>query len=177
MNLSQFLSLVAAVGLLVCTSCQSSKIAYGNSYYFKATPRPTQPAPELYTSTAPQSVPVPSVAQPAPSATVMPAPASVRSNQTSTVTQKEVRQTRRARRKATRTHLKRWLKEAPASVKEEVKEQMKQRVEGFTKVGIIVGAAGLVMLLVSLLGSNGFLVGIGGILLGIGVVFILIDLL
>ena len=73
-----------------------------------------------------------------------------------------------------RAELKRWYREAPASVK----EQVKQQVEGFTRIGIIVGAAGLVMLLVGLLaGGNGFLVALGGILLGIGVVFILIDVL
>ena len=42
MHLTKLVFLASA--LLLLASCQSSKIAYGNSYYFKATPRPA-PAP------------------------------------------------------------------------------------------------------------------------------------
>ena len=174
MNLSRLLTLAATVGTLLCTSCQSSKIAYGNSYYFKATPHETTPVPDLYASTAPTPVAARSLSQPDFSAAVPAAPSSGQPIEKNTMSRKKIRQERRVHRKATRTQLKTWLKEAPVRVK----EQVKQQVEGFSRVGIIVGAAGLVMLLVGLLaGGNGFLVALGGILLGVGVVFILIDLL
>lgn len=186
MNLTRSLILVAAVGTLLCSSCQSSKIAYGNSYYFKASPRETSPretakTPELYASTAP--VPLPSLSQRAATQVVVPAlPA--RPVEEPTLTQREARQARRAQRKAVRTQLKQWLEAAPleaAPQQADIREtdaQAKQQIDGFTRVGIIVGAAGLVMLLVGLLaGGNAFLVALGGILLGIGVVFWLVDAL
>ena len=177
MNSTRLLALLAVTVMLIGSSCQSSKIAYGNSYYFKAKPRPVPPVPDLHVATAPmpvtsQSLPHNKVPMVVPVAPSLP---QVKASQKKPVArQKEVRQQRRAHRKAMRTELKRWYREAPASVK----EQVKQQVEGFTRIGIIVGAAGLVMLLVGLLaGGNGFLVALGGILLGIGVVFILIDIL
>ena len=174
MNLTRLLTLAVAVGTLLCSSCQSSKIAYGNSYYFKATPRPTDPVPDLYASTAPATIPSRSLTPDDFVAVVPSSPAPVPQAEEQTMTRKEVRQAQKVHRKAMRTHLKQRLREAPASVK----EQVKQQVDGFTRVGIIVGAAGLVMLLVGLLaGGNGFLVGLGGILLGVGLVFYLIDVL
>ena len=192
MNLTRSLFLVAAVGTLLCTSCQSSKIAYGNSYYFKATPRETSQretakTPELYASTAPKAVPLLPLSQRASTRVIAPSP--VRQVKESTLTRREARQARRAQRKAVRTQLKQWLKAAPlraaplvaASQQTGIQEtdaQTKQQVNGFTRVGIIVGAAGLVMLLVGLLaGGNAFLVALGGILLGVGVVFWLVDAL
>lgn len=179
MTLTRLFTLVAVVGIAVCTSCQSSKIAYGNSYYFKATPRPTPQVPDLYASTAPTPVASKSISQRSFSTTIpsppllAPQPKKHQPEQQAT-TRREVRQERRAHRKAMRTQLKQWLKEAPA----DVKKQAKQQVDGFSRIGIIVGAAGLVMLLVGLIaGGNAFLVALGGILLGIGVVFILIDVL
>ena len=203
MNLTRLLTLLVATGTLLCTACQSSKIAYGNSYYFKATPRETTPrettphkvasretpqASELYVSTAPVAVPSLAqrgVVQPVASP---PLPSQVQTEE-STLTRREARRERRAYRKAVRTQLKQWLEAAPlraapleaASAKsgtQEVGAQEKQQIDGFTRVGIIVGAAGLVMLLVGLLaGGNAFLVALGGILLGVGVVFWLIDIL
>lgn len=173
MNLNRLLTLAMTVGTLVCTSCQSSKIAYGNSYYFKATPRPAAAPSDLSVSRTP--VPVPSAPRIqhdfSGKLAEVPAPHQVEERQ---LTKREVRQARKTQRRAVRKQLKQWLKAGPTNVK----EQAKQQVEGFTRIGIIVGAAGAVMLGVGLLaGGNGFLVGLGGILLGIGVVFILIDIL
>ena len=173
MNLSRLLGVVVVLAPLLCASCQSSKVAYGNSYYFKATPRPAVPTPDLYASAAPTLVsPQPLSVPDLPIAALVSPQRPL--TEVAMPSRKEVRQKRRAHRRAVRTQLKQWIKEAP----ENVKESVKQQVEGFTRVGIIVGAAGLVMLLVGLLaGGNGFLVALGGILLGIGVVFILIDIL
>ena len=177
MNPTRLLTLLVAAVVLACSSCQSGKVAYGNSYYFKAKPRPVAPVPELQASTAPASVSSRPLSRQEFIA-MMPTVPSLHQDETRraepAASQKEVRQRHRAHRKAMRAELKRWYREAPASVK----EQVKQQVEGFARIGIIVGAAGLVMLLVGLIaGGNGFLVALGGILLGIGVVFILIDIL
>ena len=172
MNLTRLFILAITIGTVVCPSCQSSKIAYGNSYYLKATPRHTPPPPDLHASVDPTPVSSRSLSQNDFSAAVPSLPQATQVK--SATTRREVRQERRAHRRAMRTQLRQWLKEAPTSVK----EQVKQQVDGFTRIGIIVGAAGLVMLLVGLLaGGNGFLVALGGILLGIGVVFYLIDVL
>ena len=174
MNLTRLLTFAVAVGTLLCTSCQSSKIAYGNSYYFKATPRPTAPAPDLYASTTPAPAPTTPEVQNDFAAVVSDLPAPSSQTHAPTLTRQEARQAKKVQRRAVRKQLKQWLKDAPA----EAKSQLKQQVDGFSRIGIIVGAAGLVMLLVGLLaGGNGFLVALGGILLGIGVVFILIDVL
>ena len=178
MNLTRVLTVIAAVGTLVCTSCQSSKIAYGNSYYFKATPRKTAKAPELYASTAPVPIQSQPLSLKKSFAESVSPPSPIHQAEKQTLTRREARQARKAQRKAVRTQLKQWLKAAPRKASpQEVRAQAEQQVEGFSRAGIIVGAAGLVMLLVGVLASGAFLVTLGGILLGIGLVLILIDVL
>ncbi len=144
----------------------------------EATPRELSNIPELYVSTAPAAV-LPSLPQRAVTRVVASSSRPVRQVEEPALTRREVRQERRAQRKAVRTQLKQWLKAAPQQAGiQETDAPAKQQVDGFTRIGIIVGAAGLVMLLVGLLaGGNAFLVALGGILLGIGVVFWLIDAL
>ena len=170
MRLTKLIFLASA--LLLFASCQSSKIAYGSSYYFKATPRPA-PAPvaevpnDLLVSTQPVATSVVPVKRPE----VLSKVASNTKVVETATTQKE----RRAMRKAFRTQLKQWLK-AP---REKMQPQASTELRGFSRVGVIVGAAGLVMLVIGLIASGGgaFLVSLGGILLAVGVVFLLIDIL
>ena len=89
-----------------------------------------------------------------------------------TLTRREARQERRAQRKALRTQLKQWLRAAPPR---EADSQVAQRVEGLTRAAIITGGGGLVMLLIGVLASVGFLTGLGGVVLAVAVVLILID--
>lgn len=161
------------LALLLFTSCQSSKIAYGNTYYFKATPRPASaPVAEipdnLLVSTQPIASAV-SAKQPKMMSKVINTPQILTEKNVST--QKE----RRVVRKAFRTQLKQWLK-AP---QDKMQPQASTELRGFSRVGVIVGAAGLVMLIIGLIANGGgaFLVSLGGILLAVGVVFLLIDIL
>ncbi|MGB3851325.1 MAG: hypothetical protein WA958_15245 [Tunicatimonas sp.] len=172
MKFIRLLTLLAIAGLLVSTACQSRKIAYGNSYYFKATPRPVEPAPELQASVAPASVasrPLTTEAfapaRVAPPAVERAAPA---------LTRREARQERRAQRKAIRKQLKQWLKDGPTKA---TQPQATQEMEGLVRIGIITGAAGAVLLLVGALAGNGFLIGLGGIILAVAVVLILVKIL
>jgi hypothetical protein len=172
MKFARLLTLVAIAGLLVSTACQSRKIAYGNSYYFKATPRPTEPAPELQASTAPTPVAVRAPTNKIFASTSVAPPALQRTE--SNLTRREVRQARRTQRKAIRKQLKQWLKAGPTKA---TQPQATQEMEGLVRIGIITGAAGAVLLLVGALSGNGFLIGLGGIILAIAVVLILVKVL
>ena len=170
MHLTKLVFLASA--LLLLASCQSSKIAYGNSYYFKATPRPA-PAPvaEVPNDLLVSTQPVTMSAVP----TQRPGVLSKVANSTSVEKTTSTRKERRSVRKAFRTQLKQWLK-AP---QEKMQPQTSNELRGFSRVGVIVGAAGLVMLIIGLIANGGgaFLVSLGGILLAVGVVFLLIDLI
>lgn len=170
MNLSQLLVTVAALGLLLCTSCQSGKIAYGNSYYFKATPRPAGPAPDLHASTAPAVV---SLVPNGPARMTTPSPSPTARVASPTWSRREARQARRTQRRAVRKQLRQWLQTPPR----ESDAQATQRLEGLARAGVITGAGGLVMLLIGVLAGVPFLTGLGGIILAIAVVLILIDVL
>ena len=171
MRIRQLFLLAATGVVLIGSSCQSRKIAYGNSYYFKATPRELPSSSELYATVAPVS-PQPLFLEVIPS-TIVPPAVVERTAEPTARTRREARQERRAQRKAIRQQLKQWLRTPP-----EVRQaQVAQRVEGLTKAGIITGAAGLVMLLIGVLASVSFLTAIGGIILAIAVVLILLDVL
>ncbi len=172
MKLTRLLTLLAVAGLLASTACQSRKIAYGNSYYFKAAPRPAEPAPELQASTAPKSVTSRALADEAFTPTSVAPPALQRTEKK--LTRRETRQARRAQRKAVRKQLKQWLKAGPTKA---TQPQATQDMEGLVRIGIITGAAGAVLLLVGALSGNGFLIGLGGIILAIAVVLILVKVL
>ncbi len=172
MKVAQLLTLIATAGLLMNTACQSRKIAFGNSYYFKATPRPVAPVPELQASTAPEPVASRALPNEALIPNVIPLPAVQRTEPA--LTRREARQERRTQRKAMRKQLKQWLKEGPTKV---TQPQATQEMETLTRVGIITGAAGAVLLLIGALTGNGFLVGLGGIILAVAVVLILVKVL
>ena len=172
MNFSRLLTLVAIAGLLTSTACQSRKIAYGNSYYFKATPRPVEPVPELQASVAPDPVASRALPNETLSSNVVSPPAAQRAEPT--LTRREARQARRTQRKAVRKQLKQWLKDGPTKA---TQLQATQEMEGLVRIGIITGAAGAVLLLVGALSGNAFLIGLGGIILAIAVVLILVKVL
>ena len=171
MHLTKLIFLVSA--LLLLASCQSSKTAYGNSYYFKATPRPASASvAEVPNDLLVSAQPIATSAVPAKQPEVL---NKVINNTIQTEKNASTRKERRAVRKAFRTQLKQWLK-AP---QEKMQPQASTELRGFSRVGVIVGAAGLVMLVIGLIASGGgaFLVSLGGILLAVGVVFLLIDIL
>ncbi len=172
MKFSRLLTLVAIAGFLTSTACQSRKIAYGNSYYFKATPRPVEPVPELQASVAPDPVASRALSNETLSSNVISPPAAQRAEPT--LTRREARQVRRTQRKAVRKQLKQWLKDEPTKA---TQPQATQEMEGLVRIGIITGAAGAVLLLVGLIAPNSFLVGLGGIILAVAVVLILVKVL
>lgn len=169
------LFLVAAIVAL--PSCNSSKIAYGNSYYFKAQPKqinqkvPPVSSVQFYASTekAPvvrpkalkkieiNSSPVQQMKQPSDRSKL------------SRLEKKELRQQLKTKRKEIRKVIRTYKKSSPS--KELTPTEV---VTGLVKAGIIVGAAGAVMLLVGVLTSGAFLTTLGGIFLAVGLVLILI---
>ena len=160
---------LAMLSLLAGSACQSSKVAYGNSYYFKATPRP---AP---TQLSASTVPIPVASQTVALSLSLPAvTGSQRTVAKPVLSRREARQERRAHRKAVRKQLKQWLKTSPTNTYD---LQESQRLEGWSKAGVITGAGALVLLGIGLLASIGFLIGLGAVLLAIAVVLVLIDTL
>lgn len=172
MKLARFFTLIATAGLLVSSACQSHKVAYGNSYYFKATPRPAEPVPELQASVAPTPVASHAIPHETLPANVIAPPAMQRTEPA--LTRREARQARRTQRKAIRTQLKQWLKAGPTKV---TQPQATQEMEGLVRIGIITGAAGAVLLLVGLIAPNSFLVGLGAIVLAVALVLVLVKVL
>lgn len=173
MKLTRLLTLVTIAGLLVSTACQSRKIAYGNSYYFKATPRLIEPTPELQASATPTSV----IASPLTNEVLLPSavsPPALERTDEPVLTWREARQARRTQRKAVRKQLKQWLKAGPTKA---TQPQATQEMEGLVRIGIITGAAGAVLLLVGALAGNGFLIGLGGVILAVAVVLVLVKVL
>jgi len=81
------------------------------------------------------------------------------------------------------THAVLSKKEQKKAVKSEIKQakkQQKQAQQGFTKNmrnGIILGAVGLIMMIIFGAAGIGILVGIGAVVLVVGIVLILLDLL
>ncbi len=177
MNLTRLLFFSCAVGMAL-SSCQSSKIAYGNSYYFKQTPKhaatastATVETAAVYASTETDRsfiVPTPDISE---TISILDEKHSETTKKVavSRAEKKEVRQQRGAQRKAFKKEL-RKLADAQ-------QDPNRDRVQGLVKAGIITGVAGAIMLLVGALTSVGFLIGLGGIFLAVGVVLILYKVL
>lgn len=182
MNLIKLLLFFAGAAVLL-TSCNSSKIAYGNSYYFKQTPKYTSSAIEPVSSTAfiastqAEVLPTaPSIHAPMPEKLTKIAQSyeQVEEQLEEAPLTRVQKKTLKKEKRALRKQLKKELKSV---YKPENKASVAQEVTGLIKAGIIVGAAGAVMLAIGLLANVAFLTSLGGIFLAIGVVFILIKVL
>ncbi len=168
-----------SAALCMLSSCQSSKIAYGNSYYFKQTPRHVNTAVHPVHSSDFQAS-VSDTYGELPTTTVLPsAPSLINPSESETekvskkqtITEKKtLRKERRAQRKEFRTAVKELFK-----AKDNKADQ--QEVTGLSKAAIIVAAAGAVMLVVGILANGAFLTTLGGIFLAIGLVLILLKIL
>lgn len=182
MNLFRLILFFAGV-IILLPSCNSSKIAYGNSYYFKQTPKYTSSTVEPISSIQFTASTEDAIAAQIPSAHSLLPKKLTEIAQTYEQTEKQLEKTnltksqkkelkkeRRAQRKQLKTELKKLLRsEERAAVADEV--------TGLVKAGIIIGAAGAVMLLIGILATVPFLTSLGGISLAVGVVLILIRLL
>lgn len=182
MNLFKLLLFLAGATVAL-SSCNSSKIAYGNSYYFKQVPKHTGSTVEpistvefmASTQEAP-SAPIPSVHALVPEKLTKIAQAykhtekQLEETHLTHVQKKELKKEKRALRKQ-------FKKEIKAVHRSQDKAAVADEVTGLVKAGIIVGAAGAVMLAIGLLASVAFLTSLGGIFLAVGVVLILIKVL
>ncbi len=182
-----FAILIAAWGM---SSCQSSKIAYGNSYYFKQTPKAVDaPAPRekaMVASVQPESIAPTSaeeritrsaerVAAIAESQATL--KASMKEESVSRAEKKSLRQEARVNKREMRREMKTLVREYKAAP-DAVQEKMAEQVSGNTRTGLIVGIIGIVLLIVSgATGAGAVLYTIGSILVLVGLILILLDLL
>lgn len=191
-----FFTIVAAAGGTL-SSCNTSKIAYGNDYYFKAKPKTAvnhnyaEPVPEAdelkvaNTLEAETPHPVPAFDEKVVAERIQKAKQDLEnqvSSQKQSTANEEVAEiaeskfakpmTRldRAERRQHRREIKSAMKsykKAPQATEQEA------GVSRNTRAGIILGAAGVVLILL----GGGILYTIGAVLLVVGVVLILLDIL
>lgn len=160
----------------------SSKIPYGSTYYFPLEPQPTTPKKTVESEQLQVSidrlVPLkPSVAIQLEEANikisrwVLPATEEVIINAQAThagLSEKEQKKAIKAQVKALKSEIKQAKKQ---------QKQEQQRPTKNLRNGIILGAAGLIMMIIFGAAGIGILVGIGAIVLVVGIVLILLDLL
>lgn len=173
------------------SSCESSKIAYGNSYYFKQTPkkiaaRETKEQ-DLVASIEKESADVLSVDEKVKESLghvvtlareneELKSTLRTEKRELSHPEKKLIKQERRENKRAMRKELKTLIKEYRAAPKE-VKESFsleEEEVTGYLRTGIILSIVGLLLMI---LGGGSVLGVIGVIALVAGLVFILIDLI
>ncbi len=183
-----FAVLIAAWGL---SSCQSSKIAYGNSYYFKQTPKAVDaPAPKekaMVASVQPQSVaPVSAEDKITQSAQRVAAmgetqatlKTSMKDEAMSRAEKRSIKQEARVNKRQMRREMKTLVREYKAAPKAVQEKMAEQAISGNTRTGLIVGIIGIVLLIVSgATGAGAVLYTIGSILVLAGLILILLDLL
>ena len=186
---TNLLSLCLMAGTLISfSSCETSKIAYGNAYYFKATPKPTAskevaPAPqaekleanfnkkkEVLPDLEERIIRVEEKFEDLQVVQRRLEEAKVASAELSRSEMRQIIKKEKAERKALRKEVKSLVKEykqAPERLEQE------EKVSGNTRTGIILGAIGLVLVLI----GGPVLYTIGAILLVVGLVLILLDVL
>lgn len=192
-----FFSLMIAATVGTLSSCNTSKIAYGNDYYFKAKPKEVNdfqkavPDPEagelLATKNVEANITVnePSFDKSSIAKRIKKAEQDLQ-EQVSTYQEASMKaeikekvkiigdkQNTRLNR-AQRKHLRKEIKSAIKSHKQAPQATEKGTgVSKNTRTGIILGAAGVVLVLI----GGGILYTIGAVLLVVGVVLILLDIL
>ncbi|MGB3587390.1 MAG: hypothetical protein WBA23_12660 [Tunicatimonas sp.] len=185
-KISTFILVFTCLAAIFFSSCQSSKIAYGNSYYFKATPKAT-PQKAILSETKPAIASLKKVPVKVPSATerneaIVQKISNLQNHQTqleetqtalnqaTTAREKrEVRRQQRGKKKVIRQELKQLSRELRAAPEEVQKENLSKN----GRLGLIFAAIGLVLLLV-VPGSVGYI--LGTILLVVGVLLLILDL-
>jgi phage-related tail protein len=191
-------------GALLFSSCESSKIAYGNSYYFKQTPKKMSKkqltseesmtsnhqenseaqktgSKEAYVSTevmdAEKSIQekIEKVEQKIEKMKVLEEQKQERQNHSISLSKAEKKAFKKEK-KAVQKALKKEVKALAKEYKKAPEEVKKQNdVSGNLRTGIILGAAGLVLLIIG--SGNPILYALGTVLVVVGVVLILIDVL
>lgn len=185
-KISTLILISACLTMALFSSCQSSKIAYGNSYYFKATPKAKAPK-VLPSETQPLVASVEKVAEQIPSAAereeaIMQKISNLQSyqkqleetqtalDQATTASEKrKVRRQQRGKKKAFRQELKQLSRELRTAPDEVQKENLSKN----GRLGLIFAAIGLILLLV-VPGSVGYI--LGTILLVVGVLLLILDI-
>ena len=161
-------------------SACSSKIPYGSTYYFPLDPKPSPPKkimkPEAFQASIEKLVPL------KPSVAVQIKKANTKINQMiqpkTSLNDPQASHTslsKKDQKKAIKTQIK-----ALKSAVKQAKKQQKQEQQALTKNmrnGIILGVAGLIMMIIFGAAGIGILVGIGAVVLVVGIVLILLDLL
>lgn len=183
-------SLCILAGLLiVSSSCETSKIAYGNSYYFKATPKSTtkdEIAPAPRTEKLEANLKTKEEVLPDFEERIVRVEEKITKLQ---ATQDKLEEAKAASAELSRSEMRKMVKEEKAqrkALKKEVKSLVKDykrapekmekedKVTGNLRTGIILGAIGLILVLI---GGPTILYTIGVILLVVGLVLILLDVL
>ena len=163
-------------------SACSSKIPYGSTYYFPLEPKATAAKktvePEQLKVSIDRLMPLkPSVATQIEEASIKisrwvpPATKEVIINPQATY----AGLSKKEQKKAVKTQVKALKSEIKQAKKQQKQEQ--QRPTKNLRNGIILGAAGLIMMIIFGAAGIGILVGIGAIVLVVGIVLILLDLL
>jgi len=164
-------------------SACSSKIPYGSTYYFPLEPK-TSPAKKNI-EPARLHVSVEKLVPLRPSVAAKIEEAQLNISQLTLPVSKEdaTNHPKEPRAELSKKELKKVIKARKKAVKaqiKQVKKQQKQAQQGLTKNlrnGIILGAVGLIMMIIFGAAGIGVLVGIGAIVLVVGLVLILLDLL
>lgn len=171
---------------MLLSACQSSKIAYGNSHYFKATPKSSVVAaekPEIATAS------IEEVKSPAPSVSVEKSKAAIEEKIASLQVRKErveqaqasvdqatapaAKRTFRKQRRSERRAFRQDLKQLTREIRQAPEEVQKEYLSSNGRLGLILAAIGLVLLLV-VPGQVGYI--LGTILLVVGILLLILDL-
>jgi len=185
-KISAFILIAVCLTTVLFSSCQSSKIAYGNSYYFKATPKvlSQQEAPpkaqEIVASVkkAPRNEPSATERKEAIEQKILnlqnyqkqlEETQTVLDQASTAQERREIRRQQRGEKKALRQELKQLSREIQLAPEEEQKENLSKN----GRLGLIFAAIGLVLLLV-VPGSVGYI--LGTILLVVGILLLILDL-
>ncbi|MFP4094472.1 MAG: hypothetical protein ACLFUB_08315 [Cyclobacteriaceae bacterium] len=178
--------ILSAVAVALLSSCETSKIAYGNSYYFKQTPKAVV---SNLAEAAAQETAVASIEKTVPATeTDLAGKVERRIEQVKVMEEQQAalvaaeKEVSKSERKAIEKELKAERKALKKEVKALVKEYKKSpekfekqdQVSGNTRTGIILGAVGLILVII---GGGSVLWTIGTILLVVGLVLILLDVL
>lgn len=189
MNMTKLVLILTTCTAAVLSSCESSKIAFGNSYYFKQTPK------QVAVKNSPEEEVVATIGKVSPDvikvdhqvkkslaklATLTNENIKLQSTllsereQLTRLEKKSIRQERKKNQREIRKELKTLRKEYRSAPEESKESFSLTEVTGNLRTGIILGGAGLVLMII---GGYSILSTIGALLLVAGLVFILIDVL
>lgn len=169
--------------IIAFLSACSSKIPYGSTYYFPLEPKAT--SPKKTAEREQLQVSIERLAPRKPTVATLTETSSIRINKwvQSATNQPTIGQPQVTPPVLSKKEQKKVVKAQIKALKSEIKHAKKQQKpaqQGLTKNirnGIILGAVGLIMMIIFGAAGIGILVGIGAIVFVVGLVFILVDLL